>query len=97
MKAYKNCHRHQIAIHTLPETDVLDSRFDFQRRVADHRVEIVERAKMIRDSNANCSFEKYLSERFHGESSSRWVDGLAVSTIIEVSERLPYFETTLLT
>lgn len=77
-----------VAIYTLPKTDEPHSRFDFQRRVADHWSEIVERATTTRDSNANYAFEKYLSERFNGNPSSRWVDSLALSTIIEVSERL---------
>ncbi|MEP2470315.1 MAG: TniQ family protein [Paracoccaceae bacterium] len=88
IKAYRICHRHQIAVYTLPEADEPNSRFDFQSRLADHWPEIVERATQVRGSKANCAFEKYLSERFSGKPSSRWVDSLALSTIIEVSERL---------
>jgi hypothetical protein len=88
VKAYRTCHRHQIAIYTLPKTNEPHSRFDFQKRVSDYWSEIVERATTTRDSNAVYAFEKYLSERFDGKSSSRWVDSLALSTIIEVSERL---------
>lgn len=88
IKAYRICHRHQIAVYRLPETDEPHSRFDFQRRLADHWPEIVERATTTPYGNANYAFEKYLSERFNGSPSSGWVDSLALSTIIEVSERL---------
>ena len=88
IKAYRICHRHQVAVYTLPKTDEPHSRFDFQRRVADHWPETVERATMVRDSKSNYAFEMYLSERLNGKSSCRWVDSLALSTIIEVSERL---------
>ena len=88
VKAYRVCHRHQIPIYTLPKTDGPHSRFDFQKRVTDYWPEIVEHAKTTHDTNANYAFEIYLAERFDGKSSSRWVDRLALSTIIEVSERL---------
>ena len=56
IKAYRICHRHQIAVYTLPETDEPNSRLDFQRRLADHWPEIVERATKVRDSKANYPF-----------------------------------------
>lgn len=88
VKAFRICHRHQSAVYSLPETDEPHSRFDFQRRVADHWPEIIKRATTTHHRNANCAFEKYISDRFKGKPSSRWVDSLALSTIIEVSERL---------
>ncbi|MBM7069864.1 TniQ family protein [Actibacterium sp. 188UL27-1] len=88
VKTYRTCHKHGVHIYTLPATDDRRSCFDFQKRVTDHWSAIAARATMVRNGKANYAFEKYLSERFNARSSSLWVDGLAVSTIVEVSERL---------
>ena len=88
VKTYRTCHKHGVAIYTLPATDDRRSCFDFQKRIGDHWPEIAARATSVGNGNANYAFEKYLSERLSGRSSSRWVDSLALSTIIEVSERL---------
>lgn len=88
VKAYRTCHKHGVVLYTLPATDDRPSYFDFQKRVADHWPDVAARATIARSDNTNCAFEKYLSERFYGRSSDRWVDSLALSTIIEVSEQL---------
>ena len=36
IKAYRICHRHKVAVYTLPKTNEPNSRFDFQSRLADH-------------------------------------------------------------